>query len=511
MMSKSILLLIGLLLFNSCGIFSSYEKYPRTEFRGVWIATVVNIDWPKNGNDSSEKQKADYLKILDFYQNENYNAVIVQVRAAGDAFYASDYAPWSRFLTGKEGNPPNWNIDVLEWMILEAHKRGMEFHAWLNPYRATFDENFEILSETHDYCTHPEWMVHYGNKNYYNPGLPEVRNQFSEIIAEIVSKFDIDAVHFDDYFYPYKIKNEVFNDSTAFKNYAKENQTLDDWRRGNIDALVKQVHDTIKSIKPWVQFGISPFGVWKNKSTDPKGSDTKAGQTTYEDLYADPLLWMEKGWIDYLAPQVYWSMDLPVASHSKIVDWWSKNSFDTNLYIGNGAYKIRSNSDVAWDDKKELPKQLELARETPQILGNIMFSAKSLMTDKNDVVEYIHRKYYKRPSLNPSFPLLNKGPMKQPQLVKIQAVENEIVLEFDDLDTFRYALFYASGRKVKERYPIKKLKAKIFIPNTSNSVVIPKSKFIGILGAVSFIDVYGVETKPIGINFKNSTVNDPKR
>ncbi len=510
MMSKSILLLISIVLLSCCGVFRSYEKYPRTEFRGVWIATVVNIDWPKNGNDSPEKQKADYLKILDFYERENYNAVIVQVRAAGDSFYASEYAPWSRFLTGTEGNPPNWNTDVLEWMILEAHKRGMEFHAWLNPYRATFDENFEVLSESHDYCTHPEWMVHYGRKNYYNPGLPEVRNQFSSIIAEVVSKYDIDAIHFDDYFYPYKIQNEIFNDSTAFKTYANDEETLDDWRRGNIDALVKQVHDTIKSIKPWVQFGISPFGVWKNKSTDPKGSDTKAGQTTYEDLYADPLLWMKNGWIDYLAPQVYWSMELPVASHSKIVDWWSKNSYNTNLYIGNGAYKIRSNSDVAWNDKKELPKQLELARETPQILGNIMFSAKSLMTDKNDVVEYIHQKYYKRLALNPSFLSLEKGLKRQPQLVKIQNKANGTLLEFDDLSSFRYVLFYDSGRKVKEQNPIKKLKAKLYIAQNSNVVLLPKSKSNGNLGALSFIDFYGNETKAMGINLKNDTTDDTK-
>ncbi|WP_339666029.1 glycoside hydrolase family 10 protein, partial [Maribacter arcticus] len=192
-MSKYTLFLFILVLFNSCGIFNTYDKFPKREFRGVWIATVVNIDWPKNGNDTNEKQKADYLKILDFYQKENYNAVIVQVRAAGDAFYASDYAPWSRFLTGEEGTPPQWNTDVLEWMILEAHQRGMEFHAWLNPYRATFDENFEVLAESHDYCTHPEWMVHYGKKNYYNPGLPEVRNHFSNIIAEIVSNYDVDA------------------------------------------------------------------------------------------------------------------------------------------------------------------------------------------------------------------------------------------------------------------------------------------------------------------------------
>lgn len=498
-MTKYTLLFFIFVLCSSCSVFRSYEKYPKTELRGVWIATVVNIDWPKNGTDTAAKQKADYLEILDFYEKENYNAVIVQVRAAGDAFYDSAYAPWSRFLTGQEGKAPIWDTDVLEWMIFEAHKRGMEFHAWLNPYRATFDEDFEVLSETHDYCTHPEWMVHYGKKNYYNPGIPQVRNHFSNIIVEIVSRYDVDAIHFDDYFYPYKIKDAVFNDSIAFNTYARPDQALDDWRRSNIDSLVKQVHDSIKSIKPWVQFGISPFGVWKNNTTDPRGSDTQAGQTTYEDLYADPLLWMEKGWVDYIAPQVYWSMDLPVASHRTIVDWWSKNSKNTNIYIGNGAYKVRNNNDVAWNELKELPKQLELARETPPVSGNIMFSAKSLMSDKADVVDYIHRKFYKLPALPPASPFSKN--IQAPQLITTN-IDNEIILRFDNLKAMRYALLYKSGRKEKDAYNIKKLISKIFIPEDSDTLTLPKNEYDSKFLGVSFIDIYGNETEPILLNLK---------
>ena len=510
-MSRYIFLVLSILLFNSCGIFKSYEKHPKTEFRGVWIATIVNIDWPKNGNDNTEKQKEDYLKILDFYQKENYNAVIVQVRAAGDAFYDSKYAPWSRFISGEEGKAPEWNTDVLEWMILEAHVRGMEFHAWLNPYRATFDENFEVLAESHDYCTHPEWMVHYGKKNYYNPGLPEVQKKFSKIVSEIIANYDVDAIHFDDYFYPYKVKGEIFNDSTAYKKYAKPNQNLDNWRRSNIDSLVKQTHETIKSIKPWVQFGISPFGVWKNNATDQRGSNTKAGQTTYEDLYADPLLWMEKGWIDYLAPQVYWSMDLPAASHATIVDWWSKNNYNTNLYIGNGAYKVRNNSDTAWNDIKELPKQLKLARKTPKIAGNIMFSAKSLMNDNEDVVEHIHEKFYEMPALNPAFPASNKTAIKTPRLKISEQTENDLILHLDDTNNMRYALLYKSGRRAKDGYPIKKLVSKIFLNGTPKKLVIPNSKISDNFLALSFIDVYGVETESTIINIKKLAKDGSKR
>lgn len=509
-MSKYFYLLLVFFSLSSCGIFNSLKKSPKREFRGVWIATVVNIDWPKNGTDSASKQKADFQEILNFYQQQNYNAVIVQIRAAGDAFYPSEYAPWSRFLTGIEGKKPDWQEDNLEWMIVEAHKRGMEFHAWLNPYRATFDENFEVLSETHDYCTHPEWMVHYGKKNYYNPGLPEVRAQFSKIIAEIVSRYDVDAVHFDDYFYPYKIKDAVFNDSVSYNTYAQENQSLDDWRRSNIDSLVENTHRTIKSIKPWVQFGISPFGVWKNKSTDPMGSDTKAGQTTYEDLYADPLLWMQEGWVDYLAPQVYWSMDLPVASHKTLVDWWAKNNNNTRLYIGNGAYKIRTNSDQAWANKKELPNQLKLARETPKIAGNILFSSKSLLNSNPDVSQYIKKKLYNRLALTPikGDTVAQINPVKL--VLQSQDAKN-VNLTIHNQEAYQYALLYKSGRKVKSEYPVEKLRGKILIAEPSKIIKIPKDKISGNYFGLSFLDKYGRETKPVVLNLKEINQYDSKK
>ena len=482
---------------SSCGVFKTNIPQPKREFRGVWVATVVNIDWPKNGIDIAEKQKADFLAILDFYEDLNYNAIIVQVRAAGDAFYKSEFAPWSRFLTGEEGKPATWEEDNLEWMIQETHKRGMEFHAWLNPYRATFDMNTDILSNTHDYCTNPEWMIPYGKKYYYNPGLPEVRERFSNVIEEIVSEYDIDAIHFDDYFYPYKIKDLKFEDTFAYQTYAQPNQSLDDWRRSNIDSLVKNVHRTIKSKKPWVQFGISPFGVWKNDSTDPRGSDTKAGQTTYDDLYADPLLWMKEGWIDYLAPQVYWSMDLAVASHRKIVAWWAQNNNETNLYVGNGAYKVRNNSDTAWENKKELPNQLKLARNTPEISGNILFSAKSLMNDNPDVVDYIKKKYYTLPALTPELENNVEVIQEKIQVVSSNTNDGMLQLTFHGIEEMSYALVYASGKKVKMEYPMKKLLRKLDIKGNSGELIISKDIASHRTIAITFLDRYGKESSPI--------------
>ncbi|MFD0798562.1 glycoside hydrolase family 10 protein [Maribacter chungangensis] len=498
-MRHFLLLLLPVLLFNSCGILQSNIPQPKREFRGVWVATVVNIDWPKNGMDTAEKQKKDFLDILNFYDDLNYNAIIVQVRAAGDAFYKSDFAPWSRFLTGEEGKPSDWEEDNLAWMIQETHNRGMEFHAWLNPYRATFDMNIDILSSTHDYCTNPEWMIQYGKKYYYNPGLPEVRNRFSNVIAELVTNYDIDAVHFDDYFYPYKIKDLEFADTAAYETYAQTGQSLDDWRRSNIDSLVQDVNRTIKSIKPWVQFGISPFGVWKNNTTDPRGSDTQAGQTTYEDLYADPLLWMQEGWIDYLAPQVYWSMDLPVASHKKIVDWWANNSNNTNLYIGNGAYKVRNNSDTAWDRKKELPDQMKLARKTPEISGNILFSAKSLMNNNPDVVAHLKKKYYRLPALTPEVQRKEIVAEKKIELLSSTKTTNGLQLSFSGIDESSYILVYKSGKKVKTAYPMKKLVEKVKIENSSGQIVVPTNLASNRYLAITFLDNYGKESSAIVI------------
>lgn len=399
-MYKKICILFVLTL-SACGSLTKKQAPPKTEFRGFWVATVVNIDWPKKPSDPIEKKKADYLELLDFYQSLHFNAAIVQIRTAGDAFYSSELAPWSRFLTGTEGEAGEEYTSLLHWMIEETHKRGMEFHAWLNPYRATFDLNTDILSDSHDFNTHPDWLLRYGKKYYYNPGLPKVQQHILNVIKEVVENYDIDAIHFDDYFYPYKIQGEEFKDTATYEEFALPGQNIDDWRRENVNTLIKQIHLYLKSAKPWVQFGISPFGVWRNADKDPKGSDTRAGQTTYDDLYADPITWMQNQWIDYMAPQLYWSMDYEVASHRKLVDWWSKNAWNTPIYIGNGTYKIRNNADTQWNRKKQIPRQIQLSRATDNINGNIFFSAKSLINRHEDVVNYLKRKVYTRPALTP--------------------------------------------------------------------------------------------------------------
>jgi len=398
-MRKSLFFL--LVLCCSCASLK-YDKHPEYEFRGTWVATVVNIDWPKSGKDSAEQQKKDFLKLLDFYETLNLNTLIVQIRTAGDAFFPSEMAPWSRFMTGQEGQPKDGFNDPLKWMVEKTHERGMQFHAWLNPYRATFDLDTTILAENHDFNQHRDWMIKYGKKFYYDPGNRKVQQHLTRIVGEVVENYAVDGIHFDDYFYPYKIKDEFFNDTITYATNALPDQSLEDWRRSNIDTLIRQVHTTIKTKKPWVRFGVSPFGVWKNQNTDPKGSATSAGQTTYDDLYADPLVWIQNGWLDYIVPQIYWSMNYPAASHQIIADWWAQNTSNTNLYIGNGVYKYRNNADEAWNDVKEIPKQLALARNTQEISGNVFFSAKSLINANNDINKQLQKKFYSKKASHPS-------------------------------------------------------------------------------------------------------------
>ena len=419
----------------------SLPEIPR-EFRGVWIATVANIDWPISGTDSWEKQKKDYLALLDYYQGLHFNAVIVQIRTAGDAFYPTKLAPWSKYLTGSQGTPPKTQEDPLTWMIAAAHQRGLEFHAWLNPYRATMDLNTAGLNPNHDFHKHRNWMLKYGTKWYYDPGLPEVKAHLLQIISEVVDTYEIDAIHFDDYFYPYREPNLEFPDQASYAAYKKSGQSKDDWRRQNVDELILALSETIKSKKPWVQFGISPFGVWRNQSKDPKGSPTQAGQTNYDDLFADVLLWMKNGWIDYLIPQLYWSMEHRLASHRILADWWSNTSYGVPIYLGNGPYKIRDDSDAAWKEPKELITQVHYGRTLPQIQGNAFFSAKSMYQKNQDIAQLLKTEVYDRPVLPPAFEPKSSVRISAPQVLDLSISTSKIQLQLEkQLDpAIRYAL-----------------------------------------------------------------------
>jgi uncharacterized lipoprotein YddW (UPF0748 family) len=391
---KKKILLFYFLLFTSNFI----DAQPGTEFRGVWIATVDNIDWPRQATTDVESQKQEFIRQLDMHKANGLNAVIVQVRPAADAFYPSPYEPWSQWLTGVQGRPPVPYYDPLQFMIDESHKRGFEFHAWCNPYRADFNIGSSSIAPAHITKIHPEWFLDYGNKKYFDPANKDVQQFVVNVIRDMVSRYDIDAVHMDDYFYPYRIAGKEFPDAASYSN-SGSSLSKDDWRRSNVDSIIKKLNTVIKEEKPLCKFGISPFSVWRNKDRDPRGSDSKSDQTNYDDLYADILLWLEKGWIDYVAPQLYLEIGHPKIPYEKLLDWWSKNTFGKNCYIGLGIYRAGSND--VWKDKTQLPRQIEALRKTPNIQGMIFFSSKTFDKNPNGWSDSLRLNYFAVPAKTP--------------------------------------------------------------------------------------------------------------
>ncbi len=420
--------------------------------RGVWIATVVNIDFPPKDMVNSKEQKIFWIKMLDSLKNMGINALFVQIRPVSDALYPSNYEPWSAYLTGKQGQKPKPYYDPLKFMLAEAHKRGMEFHAWLNPYRATFDMKLDLVSDQHPFKQHPDWFLPYGTKYYYNPALPQVRDHINLVIKDLASRYEIDGIHFDDYFYPYKIAGETFPDSLDFIKYGQGFDHIDDWRRNNVDLLIESLHKTIRSANPFIKFGISPFGVWRNKAMDPeKGSDTRAGQTTYDDLYADVIKWMKEGWIDYLVPQIYWYIGFELADHQILSEWWNSNNYGTNIYIGHGAYRIGNHSAPEWNQSSEMPNQIRLNRSLASLNGSVYFSAKSLLGNPLGFADSLSLFLHRYPALLPEYNSLEAPLPPGTSIKKIKNKKNGIQIKWKSLSkekAYYYVIYrFNSGEK----------------------------------------------------------------
>ena len=370
----------------------------KPEFRGVWIATVSNIDWPAFPTVSAEIQKASFIRLLDMHKANGLNAVVVQVRPAADAFYPSQYEPWSQFLTGIQGQPPFPYYDPLAFMVTETHKRNMEFHAWMNPYRAVFNTSTSSISATHITKLHPDWFLMYGDKKYFDPGNKEVQQYVTAIVQDVVKRYDVDAIHFDDYFYPYRIAGKNFPDDIMYRQYGN-GLSKDDWRRSNTDSIISNLHKTIKATRANCQFGISPFGVWRNIANDPDGSITTAGQTNYDDLYADILLWLRKGWVDYITPQLYWEFGHKAAPFEELVQWWGRHTYGKNCYIGLGIYRAGSNA--AWSNKNQLPMQINAIRNIPTLNGMVFYSSKVFEKNPNGWNDSLRLNYFSQPAATP--------------------------------------------------------------------------------------------------------------
>lgn len=403
---------IVLVLFVLIWLKSAGQQTPKHEFRAVWVATVNNIDWPSKPGLSTADQKKEVIQLLDLHKKNGMNAIIMQVRPAADAFYKSELEPWSKYLTGTPGKAPSPYYDPLEFWIKECRARNMEFHAWLNPFRVS-QNAADPLASNHIAFKHPEWIVSYGGKLYFDPGLPQAREFVVKVVNDIVTRYDVDAIHFDDYFYPYPLKDD-FPDENSFKRYSRGFTSVQkaDWRRDNVDIVIKMLSENIKESKPWVKFGISPFGVWRNKADDPEGSETSAGTTNYDHLYADILKWQKNGWIDYSLPQLYWQIGHPSVDYLTLAKWWAAHSYNRATYIGHAVYKLEQNASVPeWKDPNQLVEQIQVTREIPQIRGSAFYSSKHFGRDLFGFTQKLQEEIYSSPALIPAMPWIdNKAP-----------------------------------------------------------------------------------------------------
>ncbi|MGZ4442253.1 MAG: glycoside hydrolase family 10 protein [Nocardioidaceae bacterium] len=375
---------------------------PKRQLRGEWMASVANIDWPSRPGLTEAQQKAELTGLYDRAVARGMNAVVVQVRPTADTFWPSRLEPWSKYLTGTPGGDPGY--DPLAFAVRAAHERNLEFHAWFNPYRVSMDTNRDALAPDSPARQHPDWVVAYGGKLYYDPGVPAVRKLVEDAVMEVVRKYDVDGVHFDDYFYPYPVAGQAFPDDETFAQYPGGYTDKAAWRRHNNDLLISQLDRSIHAAKPWVKFGVSPFAVWRNAGTDPEGSATTAGAQTYDDLYADTRKWVREQWLDYIAPQVYWNIGFAPADYAVLVPWWADQvrGTDVQLYVGQATYKVgTSTQDPAWSDPQEMSKHLTFNQDHPEVDGDLYFSAKDLNADRLGHMDILQAAHYAHPALLP--------------------------------------------------------------------------------------------------------------
>ncbi len=429
-LQKSKVVCVLILLLLACHQVQSKER----ELRAAWVATVANIDWPKHSKLSTQEQRRSFTEILDSIEACNFNAVVVQIRPTMDAFYPSAYEPWSHYLSYGSKQPSPY-YDPLQFMIDECKKRCIEFHAWINPLRAYTGKN----PHPHSHITyrHPEWFYRYGKATLMNAGNPQAVKYLMGVVKDIVSRYDIDALHMDDYFYPYTIPGVAIPDSREYAMYNPRHLSKDDWRRSNIDEIVKGIKEVIMANRPSVQLGISPFGVWRNFHDDFRGSRTNAGQTNYDNLYADVRKWMQEGWIDYCTPQLYWERGHKAADFMQLIPWWKEHAGSTNLYAGLQIYLMASSSNSVWHTTDETLAEIRLARSY-QYDGFMLYSVKYLMNNTRNIRNDLRRTVFK----NPSLPPIHKHTFaKAPTTPKVKSMKT-MNYHSVQVDKPQYGLYY---------------------------------------------------------------------
>jgi len=452
-MKKLLLAVAASVLAASLAHADTTNLSPKRELRAVWISTHLSLDWP-NRTQTPEQQRAALTAILDHNVATGMNAAFLQVRSQSDAMYPSELEPWSYYLTNNQGSAPAPSWDPLQFAIDESRKRGLEFHAWINPYRAVAntatETNTAQYAADHVSRTHPEWMLQVGTVKILNPGLAAVREHVTQVIMDIVERYDVDGIHFDDYFYP----AGTINDDAAYaldpRGFPATTAGRADWRRDNINLLIAGVNERIRAVKPWVKFGVSPSGIYRS-STDPAiGSPTSAGASQhYLSNFADTRSWLREGWVDYLAPQVYWYIGQAGSDYKLLVPWWNENAFGRHMYIGIADYKMGT---AGWTDPKQVANQIALNRAQGHIAGQIHFRHAFLQANPLGYRTDLQQNVYKRPALIPAMPWKSTVAPQAPSGLAATQGENALVLSWaqpgdtrDELEKVRQFAVYRSA------------------------------------------------------------------
>lgn len=435
-----------------CMFVHAAKKYvPKREFRGAWIQCV-------NGQFqglSTAAMQQNLLNQLDELQKCHVNAVIFQVRPECDALYQSSIEPWSRFLTGVQGKAPSPYWDPLQWMIDECHKRGMELHAWINPYRAK-TKTTHTLASSHIAMTHPEQVFEYDGQLILNPGMPENREYICRVVDDIVSRYDVDGLHIDDYFYPYPVAGVTIPDSKEFAKYDNGIRDIGEWRRYNVNLFIKELGETIHKRKPWVKFGVSPFGIYRNKKNAPNIGSETGGLQNYDDLYADVLLWVNNGWIDYCVPQLYWQIGHKTADYKTLINWWNRYASNRPLFIGEDVERTVKFADPDNPSVNQMPAKYALHSQMRNVNGVVLWYSKAVVDNVGNYASVLKNNYWKYPALQPLMPFIDDDKPKKPKKVKPIWMNDGYVLFWtqpkgDDWNdkVVKYVIYkFAPGEKV---------------------------------------------------------------
>lgn len=463
--------LLLLLLFSVCVVDAQ-----KREFRGAWIQCV-------NGQFQGMSTAAIQQKLcrqLDILKADGVNAIIFQVRPECDALYKSDLEPWSRYLTGQQGRAPQPYWDPLQWMIDQCHKRGMELHAWINPFRAK-TKGTTALATSHVAVEHPGWTFPYGGQLILNPALKETTDYNCKVVDDIVSRYDVDGIHIDDYFYPYPVAGEEIPDEQFFMANKRGFKNIGDWRRDNVNRFIEQLGETVHKRKPWVKFGVSPFGIYRNQRSDPKNGSATNGLQNYDDLYADVLLWVNNGWVDYCAPQLYWEIGNRAADYQTLIRWWDRFAANRPLYIGESVERTVKASDLQNPNINQMPAKHKLHQEARHVDGTVLWYAQSVTDDIGNYGSVLRTAYWKYPALQPLMPFIDKKRPKKPRKVKAVWTSDGYILfwsvprgkKWGDIAKQYVVYRFAKGERIDIENP-----AKIVAVTTDTYYKLPYNKGI---------------------------------